>query len=119
MFIIDNNNIIILQACVIVLREIIIINKLINNFFRKLINLFMETCSYYTCFCIHCIQRTFSDAYMCACKLSFQLVLFPCDLTCIASCSTGEFHYPVNDSCVTECPCGMYGDIQNGVCRQG
>ena len=36
-----------------------------------------------------------------------------------AFCSNGEFHYSVNDSCVTECPCGMYGDIQNGVCRQG
>ena len=47
--------------------------------------------------------------------------LFPCDSICIiASCSNGEFYYnSINDSCVTECPCGMYGDTHNGVCRQG
>ena len=34
-------------------------------------------------------------------------------------CSTGEFYSPASNSCVIECPCGMYGDMQTAMCKQG
>ena len=37
----------------------------------------------------------------------------------VGSCSDGEFFSPANNSCVTECPCGMQGDSFSHVCRHG
>ena len=37
----------------------------------------------------------------------------------VGSCSDGEFFSPGNNSCVTECPCGMQGNIYSRVCQQG
>ena len=34
-------------------------------------------------------------------------------------CSTGEFYSAASNSCVIECPCGMYGDMQTDMCKQG
>ena len=37
----------------------------------------------------------------------------------ISACPNGEFYSSVSNSCVTECPCGMYGDTASAMCRQG
>ena len=40
-------------------------------------------------------------------------------MTFAEACSDGEFYSSVSNSCVTECPCGTYGDATSAMCRQG
>ena len=37
----------------------------------------------------------------------------------IGPCAQGEFYNPGNGDCVTECPCGTYGDTYRAQCRNG
>ena len=55
--------------------------------------------------------------------LSFSrwpILLYLCFLI-VESCPQGEFYNPADGDCVTECPCGTYGDVYSypSRCRNG